>query len=74
MRRYSWYKQTNKELGKQDKGGVEAKRVCDFRKSPIAGSSGLIPQGDGSVTNAAESFLPEAMTQVFLAPAPALTG
>ena len=53
---------------------VEAKHGCDFRQSPVAGSSGVIPQGEGSVTNDSELLLQEAMAQVFLAPAPALTG
>lgn len=61
-------------MGKQDKGVVEAKLGCDFMQNPIAGSSGLILQGNGSVTNASELLLQEAMAQVFLAPAPALTG
>lgn len=73
LRRYLWYKQTIKKLGKQDKGVVEAKLGCDFTQNPIAGSSGLILQGNGSVTNASELLLQEAMAQVFLAPAPAVT-
>lgn len=68
LRRYLWYKQTIKKLGKQDKGVVEAKQ------NPIAGSSGLILQGNGSVTNASELLLQEAMAQDFLAPALAVTG